>query len=99
MAKILLVLFLCFLNLFSQSIEIKQDKKSLAKVFTLQIYLKKLLEEDLEFKNQNLESKVTLLNSLIEQNRYNPDIYLAGEVQGQKHWICQDLILVRNLKQ
>jgi outer membrane protein TolC len=84
MSKVLVILFICFFNLFSQSIEIKQDENSLEKVFSLQIYLEKLLEEDLEYKNRNLESKVTLLNSLIEQNRYNPDIYLSGDIQGQK---------------
>ncbi len=84
MFKIFFFLFFGFLSLFSQSVEIKQNDNSLANVFTLESYINKLLKEDLEFKNTNLESKVILLNSLIEQNRYNPDIYLSGDIQAQK---------------
>ncbi len=84
MYKVLLAVVFLFFNLYSSSVEIKQDRENKADMFSLKSYLGKLLEEDLEYKNRNLQSKITLLNSLIEQNRYNPDIYLAGEFQAQK---------------
>jgi len=84
MNKVLLALFLGPLLLLSQSIEVEKNHNISSNNFTLQIYLSKLLEEDLQYKNRSLDSKVILLNSLIEQNRYNPDVYLGGEFQAQK---------------
>jgi outer membrane protein TolC len=84
MFKVILLFFLGSIPLLSQSIEIEQNQNISSNIFTLQMYLSKLLEEDLQYKNRNLNSKVVLLTSLIEQNRYNPDIYLGGEVQAQK---------------
>ncbi len=73
MSKIFLLFSLSFCTFFLHADE--------AMTYTLQTYLSELLEEDLEYKNRNLDAKVTLINSLLEQNRYNPNIYLGGEVQ------------------
>jgi len=52
-------------------------------VFSVQSYLDRLMHENIRYKNRNLESKVLLLTSLIEQSRYNPDLFLDAAFKGE----------------
>jgi outer membrane protein TolC len=57
--------------------------ESVSNVFSINSYLLRLMDEDIRYKNRNLESKVLLLTSLIEQTRYNPDIFLDATLKGE----------------
>ncbi len=74
MLKLVFLLFSCTI-LFAQ-----QAQNS----YTLHTYLERLLKEDIDYKNKTLESKVLLLSSLLEQSRYNPDIFLDATARQEK---------------
>jgi outer membrane protein TolC len=57
--------------------------ESVSNVFSLESYLERLIKEDVRYKNRNLESKVLLLTSLLEQSRYNPDLFLDARFKGE----------------
>ncbi len=71
-------LLVAFLPLFAQTQE--KDLSVSAQSYSLSSYLAKLTQADLDYKDRTLESKVVLIQSLIEQTRYNPDIYLEGNL-------------------
>jgi len=52
--------------------------------YTLHSYLDLLIKEDIGYKNKTLESKVLVLTSLLEQSRYNPDIFLDANARHEK---------------
>lgn len=51
--------------------------------YTLPSYLSRLIQADLRYKEQTLDAKVILLRSLIEQSRYDPNLYLQGDIYAE----------------
>lgn len=72
-------LSVAFLSLLSQPLAAKTMSTS-TQTYSLSSYLSRLVQADLRYKDRTLEAKVVLLHSLIEQSRYNPDIYLEGDI-------------------
>ncbi|RLA71749.1 MAG: hypothetical protein DRG24_04725 [Epsilonproteobacteria bacterium] len=73
-----------FFPLFGEALK-DNNITSASHTYSVTSYLKLLLTTDLEYRDRTLESKVLALESLIEQSRYNPDIYLEGTVMADNN--------------
>jgi len=78
-----LTLSLLMLVFTAHAIDVPTSSSPATTNFSLESYLSKLYKEDLTYKNNNLESKTTLLKSLLEQTKYNPNIFLEGALKAE----------------